>query len=117
MKKFDALSKQAEASAELLKVLGHPERLMVLCHLIEGEKSVGELLDHSRLSQSAFSQQLAVLKMHGVVQTRKEGQHVFYSLQHPAVADLLSALAKNFCRTHPRVHGDEKHMDEDQQSV
>ena len=108
MKKFDELSQRADASAELLKVLGHPERLLVLCQLIEGEKSVGELLAHSHLSQSAFSQQLAVLKLHGVVQTRKEGLHVFYSLQHPAVFDLVSALEKNFCRTRPRGHDDEE---------
>lgn len=98
MKKYAELSRHAESAAELLKVLSHPERLMVLCQLIDGEKCVGELMQQSRLTQSAFSQQLAVLKAHDVVQTRKVSKQVFYSMQHPVVFDLLSTLDKSYCQ-------------------
>jgi len=66
MSHFDEMNRHATAAAGLLKALAHPERLMVLCQLVEGEKGVGELLAHSQLGQSAFSQQLSVLKRQGL---------------------------------------------------
>lgn len=67
MSQFDEMNRHATAAASLLKALAHPERLMVLCQLVEGEKGVGELLAHSQLGQSAFSQQLSVLKRYGLI--------------------------------------------------
>lgn len=97
MKNFDAVNRHADQAAALLKVLGHPERLLVLCQLIDGEKNVSELLHTSQLSQSAFSQQLAVLRQHQLVTTRKVANQVFYALASEVVHELLAVLHANFC--------------------
>ena len=84
-------------AADLLKVMAHPERLMVLCQLTQGEVGVGELQKHSFLSQSAFSQHLTVLRKHNLISARKEAQQVFYSLSEPRVESLIKALHGVFC--------------------
>ena len=99
MSPFDEMTGHATAAASLLKALAHPERLMVLCQLVEGEKGVGELLAHSELGQSAFSQQLSVLKRHGLIRSRKVSQQIYYSLVSEAAADVLGALQTHFCHS------------------
>ncbi len=71
---------RAEEAADMLKALSNPQRLRVMCLLIDGEKTVGELNARIDLSQSALSQHLAVLRDSGLVQTRREAQSVFYSV-------------------------------------
>ncbi|WP_420895668.1 metalloregulator ArsR/SmtB family transcription factor [Vibrio aestuarianus] len=83
--------------SELLKTLAHPERLMVLCQLINGEVGVGLLQQSSALSQSAFSQHLTVMRKHGIIQARKESQQVFYSLSDSRIAQLIQSLQTVFC--------------------
>jgi DNA-binding transcriptional ArsR family regulator len=99
MSQFDQMNRHATAAASLLKALAHPERLMVLCQLVEGEKGGGELLAHSQLGQSAFSQQLAVLKRQGLIRSRKVSQQIYYSLVSEAAADVLGALQTHFCHS------------------
>ena len=99
MSPFDEMHRHATAVVSLLKALAHPERLMVLCQLVEGEKGVGELLAHSQLGQSAFSQQLSVLKRHGLIRSRKVSQQIYYSLVSEAAADVLGALQTHFCHS------------------
>ena len=99
MSPFDEMHRHATAAASLLKALAHPERLMVLCQLVEGEKGVGELLAHSQLGQSTFSQQLSVLKRHGLIRSRKVSQQIYYSLVSEAAADVLGALQTHFCHS------------------
>lgn len=99
MSPFDEMTRHATAAASLLKALAHPERLMVLCQLVEGEKGVGELLAHSQLGQSAFSQQLSVLKRHGLIRSRKVSQQIYYSLVSEAATDVLAALQTHFCHS------------------
>ena len=99
MSPFDEMNGHATAAAALLKALAHPERLMVLCQLVEGEKGVGELLAHSQLGQSTFSQQLSVLKRHGLIRSRKVSQQIYYSLVSEAAADVLGALQTHFCHS------------------
>ena len=99
MSPFDEMHRHATAAASLLKALAHPERLMVLCQLVEGEKGVGELLAHSQLGQSAFPQQLSVLKRHGLIRSRKVSQQIYYSLVSEAAADVLGALQTHFCHS------------------
>ncbi|MCG9580839.1 metalloregulator ArsR/SmtB family transcription factor [Vibrio tubiashii] len=89
-------SNAVEAS-EFLKVMAHPERLMVLCQLTQGEVGVGELQSSSSLSQSAFSQHLTVLRKHNLIKARKESQQVFYSLSDPRVETLIQTLHSVFC--------------------
>lgn len=78
--------------AALFKALGHEGRLMILCHLVAGEKSVNELEAILDARQSAVSQQLARLRMEGMVAARREGQMIFYSIRDPRVPKLLQAL-------------------------
>lgn len=87
----------ASEVAELLKTMAHPERLMVLCQLSQGEHAVRELQEASRLSQSAFSQHMAVLKSHGLVSFRKESQQVFYALADERARQVIEALQQICC--------------------
>nr|WP_241832534.1 metalloregulator ArsR/SmtB family transcription factor [Salinivibrio sp. PR6] len=92
-----AMREQASLVATMLKVMAHPERLIVLCQLLAGERSVGQLLQGSSLSQSAFSQHLSVLKRHQLVKVRKSSQQVFYQLNDPHVAAIIATLQRLYC--------------------
>lgn len=97
---MDSVEMKAKAMevSELLKTMAHPERLMVLCQLVDGEVGAGQLQEGSALSQSAFSQHLMVLKKNGLVKIRKESQSVYYSLADPRVKELFSSLHNIFCK-------------------
>lgn len=95
LKKYKA---NANKAALFLKALAHPARLYILCRLVEQELSVGELFQHSHLSQSAFSQHLASLRKKRLVKTRKEAQTVFYSLADKRIINILEILYKTFCQ-------------------
>lgn len=88
---------QAKLAVALLKSISHESRLMILCDLVEGEKTAGELQQFSQLSQSAFSQHLAVLRKEGLVKARKEGLYVYYSIANQNAARLLDALHELYC--------------------
>lgn len=94
---IEQMRKNATESAEFLKSMAHPERLMVLCQLSQSELGASELWEKSTLSKSAFSQQLKVLKEHHLVKVRKESQQVFYSLADERVKQLLITLHHIFC--------------------
>lgn len=85
-------------AAQLLKTMGSPVRLMVLCTLVHGEYSVGELHEHLDVSQSTLSQQLAVLRKEGLVQTRREAQTIYYSLKSDKVRALTECLYELYCK-------------------
>lgn len=87
----------AEEAARLLRSLGNPNRLLVLCLLTSGEMSVGELNEALPLSQSALSQHLAVLREEGLVTTRREGQTIFYSVPPGPALDVLAVLHGIYC--------------------
>lgn len=88
---------RAEEAAELLKAMANPQRLRVLCLLIEREMSVGEINAVVELSQSALSQHLAVLRETRLVSTRKDAQTVFYSVSDGLVHDIIASLHGAFC--------------------
>lgn len=92
----------SEAAAELLKAMANPQRLRVLCLLVEREMSVGEINALVPLSQSALSQHLAVLREKNLVATRREAQTVFYSVADGTVHDVIEVLHRNLC---PPVQG------------
>ncbi len=92
------LQSRALRAAGLLKAMSNPTRLMVLCQLAEGEKSVGELERVARISQSALSQHPAVLRSRGLVASRRAGQSIYYSLDGPEAPALLAALYEVYCR-------------------
>ena len=88
---------KATEAARLLRLMGHDARLMVLCHLMHGEQTVGALEARLGLSQSALSQHLAKLRADGLVTTRKAGLHVHYSLASPEAAAVLRTLHGLYC--------------------
>lgn len=96
---FDITQFEASAgeAAQLLRALGNERRLMILCQLADGERSVGALLPLVGLSQSALSQHLAVLREEGVVATRRVAQTVWYRIDDPAALRVVATLAEIFC--------------------
>lgn len=89
----------AQAAANMLKALANENRLMILCTLIEGEMSVGELNIRVPLSQSALSQHLANLREAGLVSTRREAQTVYYQLQGNDAQKIITVLQSIYCPT------------------
>ena len=94
----EEMARHAEEAAQFLKLMANPHRLMILCHLLGNEMSVGELNTHLPLSQSALSQHLAVLRNSGLVKTRREQQVIFYSLASTEVKAVMGELYQQFCR-------------------
>ena len=87
----------ASDAAGLMKALGNESRLMILCILAEGERSVGELNEMVPLSQSALSQQLARLRQQGLVRTRRESQTIYYSLASGPADRVINLLHDIYC--------------------
>ncbi len=86
----------AGRASRLLKAMGNERRLLILCHLSEGEHSVSELCRLVGLSQSALSQHLAKLRHDNLVKTRRSAQTVYYSLASPEVRPILQSLSDLF---------------------
>lgn len=89
---------QAEFAAAFLKALAHEGRLMILCHLQTGEKSVTELERLLSSRQAAVSQQLARLRLEGLVSCRRDGKTIYYSIQDPKVATAIAMVYDLFCK-------------------
>lgn len=98
------MQQSAAAAANFLRSLSHEGRLLILCQLVEGERSVGALADGAGLRQPAVSQQLALLRREGLVAARREGQTVYYSLADPRVARTLALLYAMFCTGGPQTY-------------
>lgn len=96
--KPERMRAHAADAARLLKALAHETRLMILCLLADGELSVGELNARLGLSQSALSQHLAVLRTDGLVSTRRDAQHVYYSLAGTHATRVIETLHDIYCR-------------------
>ncbi|WP_267086627.1 ArsR/SmtB family transcription factor [Xanthomonas sacchari] len=96
-----AMRAHASEAARLLKALGNEKRLLLLCLLVDSEQSVGELNARVELSQSALSQHLALLREDGLVQTRREGQTIYYSLVPGPVQRILEVLHGIYCSAAP----------------
>jgi ArsR family transcriptional regulator, virulence genes transcriptional regulator len=94
---LQVMQEHAQAAANLLKALANENRLMILCTLISGELSVGELNIRVPLSQSALSQHLASLREAGLVATRKEAQTVYYSLLGDEAQKIIAVLQSIYC--------------------
>lgn len=88
---------QAGQVVSLLKVMGNPDRLLLLCQMLQGEYSVGELEDMLDIHQPTLSQQLGVLRNEGLVSTRRDGKYIYYSVAHPHVQAILDTLYRLYC--------------------
>jgi DNA-binding transcriptional ArsR family regulator len=95
---LDRMVDNAKRASDFLKALAHESRLMILCILAEGEKSVGELEDILELRQPTVSQQLARLRADGLVTTRRNGKTVYYSLASDEARVVIGAIYDVFCR-------------------
>lgn len=93
------MAAQADQAAGLMKALSNPARLLILCMLVEGEKSVAELEAGLNTSQPNVSQHLARLRFEGWVSTKRDGRMVYYSISDPRVELVLTALHDAFCPT------------------
>jgi len=105
----DEMLGHAANAADLMKALGNESRLMILCMLADGERSVSDLNETIPLSQSALSQQLARLREQGIVQTRRESQSIFYSLAKGPANRIIQLLHDIYCGTALAVTDKEKH--------
>ena len=93
------LKRHAGAAAALLKALANEQRLSILCSLLDGPLSVGQINGCVHLSQSALSQHLALLREGGWVETEKEAQTVYYSVPRGPARKILNALKGIYCKT------------------
>lgn len=91
------MRQHAGDAARLLKALGNEKRLQLLCLLVEGERSVGELNTRLDLSQSALSQHLALLRQDGLVTSRREAQAVYYDLAKGPATRIIATLHDIYC--------------------
>ena len=96
-KDLESLTASANAAAEGLKALAHPSRLLAVCHIADGEKTVGELEEILGTTQSNVSQHLAKLRDKDILITRKDGNQVFYRLKDRKVLALISSLQALYC--------------------
>jgi DNA-binding transcriptional ArsR family regulator len=94
---LDGLIGNAQRASDMMKALSHEARLVILCLLAEGERSVGEIERVLQLRQPAVSQQLARLRAEGMVKTRREGKNIYYSLARTEVREVIGALHRAFC--------------------
>jgi DNA-binding transcriptional ArsR family regulator len=91
----------AERVSELMKVLSHKSRLLILCQLASGDKSVGELAELLGSRMPAISQQLALLRKDGLVTARREGQTIYYALARQDISQLMEFLYQTYCAEQP----------------
>ena len=91
------LQHRAQEAAALLKTLANPDRLLLLCHLLDAERTVAELGEITGIAQPTLSQQLAVLRHEELVATRREGKSIHYRVASPAVRAVLRTLHRLYC--------------------
>ena len=94
LKKMQA---SADEACRLMKVLSNRDRMLLLCEISQGEKCVGELEEALDIHQPTLSQQLTVLRNEELVETRREGKQIYYSLSSSSVLDVMGILYKNYC--------------------
>jgi DNA-binding transcriptional ArsR family regulator len=101
----EALLRQARKASEMLKALSHETRLLILCILQEGEKSVSDLEEILSMPQAVVSQQLARLRIDGLVSARREGRMIYYRIVDAEMSTIIGTLYDLFCAP---VREDEK---------
>ena len=96
---LDEMMKNAERASNFLKAISHEGRLMILCHLASGEKSVTELEELLSARQAAVSQQLSRLRLEGLVKPRRDGKAIFYSLSDDRSTRIIEVVYDLFCKS------------------
>ncbi len=103
---LQTMEQTATRVSSLLKLLSHRDRLMVLCHLSQGEMAAGEIAEALEKKAPAMSQQLAVLRREGLIEARREGQSIYYRIADEDAVAIMGFLYERFCGDDP-VHGSE----------
>ncbi|NOD97506.1 metalloregulator ArsR/SmtB family transcription factor [Ruegeria sp. HKCCD6228] len=98
---FDRMVTNATRASNFLKAISHEGRLMILCHLVSGEKSVTELEELLSARQAAVSQQLSRLRLEGLVIPRREGKAIYYRLADDRPRRMLEVVYELFCSDGP----------------
>ena len=100
VQKLDLQAMQAAATQAcgLLKVLGNPDRLLLLCQLTQGEFCVSELETLLQIQQPTLSQQLGVLREDGLVSTRRDGKQIFYKIDSREATAIMQVLYELYCQ-------------------
>ena len=98
----EVLRGAAGKAVAALKLLANEDRLLLLCQLSQGEMCVSDLEQTLGIRQPTLSQQLSVLRSEGVVDTRREGKNIFYSVAEPALLEILAVLYRLYCPTEKR---------------
>ena len=96
---LNQMAKSAGRASALMKTLGHRDRLMILCQLADGEKSVGQIADLLEIPQSPLSQHLSRMRKEGLVETRREAQTIYYSLKSGEASRIVEVLYELFCES------------------
>ncbi len=94
---LESMQTAADDASELLKTLANRHRLLILCQLIEGEKSVGQLAEFLGIRDSTVSQHLALLRRDRLIAGRRDGQTIWYRIESEPARSVLSVLYKSFC--------------------
>ena len=94
---INQLRENADAAGQLLKALGNPDRLLLLCQLVHGEMNVGELEERLSIVQPTLSQQLGVLRREGLVDTRRDGRQIYYSISSEPALSIIETLYRLYC--------------------
>lgn len=87
----------ADRASDLLKALSNRHRLLIICQLIDGERSVGDLADFLNLRDSTVSQHLALLRKDGLVSARRDAQTIYYSIASDPAREILKTLYQVYC--------------------
>jgi DNA-binding transcriptional ArsR family regulator len=93
----EVLRRAAGQAVSALKLLANEDRLLLLCQLSQGEMCVSELEEQLDIHQPTLSQQLGVLRGEGVVNTRREGKNIYYSVADPALLEIVAVLYRLYC--------------------
>lgn len=94
----ELMRNRAKEASQLVRALSNEDRLLLLCQLTKGERSVSELEEQLGILQPTLSQQLGVLRTDGLVNTRRDGKRIYYSISDPKVLAVLSTLCELYCQ-------------------
>jgi ArsR family transcriptional regulator len=92
------IKKSCEDVSSMLKSMAHPQRLIILGYLANGEKTVSELVENCEISQSRISQFLIRMKMEGLLECRRHGKYQYYAIADERIIELILVLQKKFCK-------------------
>lgn len=99
MNRIKEIEGKADTVADFLKGFASPSRLLILCQLSEGEKSVSALIEATGIAQTSMSQHLSKLKAEGLVDYRRDHRTLYYFIREDAVRDIMQVLYERFCST------------------